>query len=93
MISLFALSCLFGQLVYQVLHDEDVGYYYHTHFPILCKLIEAIRDDIVEFTAPFFEIMPENKYEVAHIYPRLWGLLTQKEKRIADIDRKALALR
>jgi len=32
--------------VYQILHDEDMGYYYHVHYPILSKSIELIYADV-----------------------------------------------
>lgn len=57
-ISLTFLSTCLSVFWYQVLHDDDLGYFYHTNFPILCKLVEAITQDTITATKPFFDIVP-----------------------------------
>ena len=53
---------LFSKFVYQVLEDDDEGYYHHVHYPVVSQSIVWIYTDIEEFTNPFFDIMPKNRY-------------------------------
>ncbi len=76
------ISYVIGQFVYRVLEDDDMGYYYHVHYPILSQSIVWISKDIADFTNPFFEIMPKNRYELTQVYPRLYELIFNTKKRI-----------
>jgi hypothetical protein len=82
-----------AKFVYQVLEDEDKGYYHHVNFPILSQSIVWIAADVAELTKPFFEIMPKDRYEVTQIYPRLFELVFNRKGAVEEEDRKALELR
>lgn len=70
-----------------------MGYLHHIHSPVLSQSIVWIYADIVDFTNPFFEIMPKDRYQVAQVYPRLFELIFKTKKRIEEKDQKALELR
>jgi hypothetical protein len=63
-----------------VLEDEDIGYFNHVRYPILSQSIVWIYADLAEFTNPFFEIMPRDRYEVTQIYPKLYELIFQTQR-------------
>jgi hypothetical protein len=87
------LSFFISKFTYQVLNDEDIGYYYHTQNPIISQSVVWICDDLAEFTNPFLEIIPKNKYDIVMIYPKFFKLLFGSEERIKKQDEKALQLR
>lgn len=78
-LSLMTLSTWASAFIYQVLHDDDIGYYHHVHYPLICKMIEALSSDLVDFSSPFLEIVPENRYQLTQVYPKLWALMSKKE--------------
>lgn len=76
-----------------MVHDEDIGYYYHTQNPIVSQSVAWIYSDLEEFANPFLEIIPKNKYDIVMIYPRFFELLLGSEARIKKQDERALQLR
>ena len=72
--------------IYLALNDNYLGYLYQINSPILCRSLELVFMDVAELTDPFFDIMPKNRYEIPQIYPRLYELISQKEKKIANHD-------
>ncbi len=87
------MSFFLSKFAYQVVNDEDIGYFYHTQNPIVSQSVAWICADLAEFTNPFFEIMPKNRYDIVMIYPKFFELLLAREKRIKSQDEKALQLR
>jgi len=73
-----ALICFAAaRWIYIALYDDYCGYYYQTKAPILCRSLELISLDLAEWTDPFFDIYPKNRYEITQIYPRLFELVSQ----------------
>ena len=60
---------------------------------MLSQSVVWIYTDIADFTNPFFEIMPRDRYEVAQVYPKLYDLVFKPQKKIEEEDRKAMELR
>jgi hypothetical protein len=87
------VAYLASKMVYQVLEDDDQGYFYHLRYPVVSQSIVWIYADIVDLTNPFFDIMPRDRYQVAQIYPRLYDLIFNPQKKIEEKDRKAVELR
>ena len=76
-----------------MLYDDYLGYFYQVNYPIASRSVELIYMDIAEFSDPFLEIMPKNRYEIPQILPRLYELVVQKEKKVVEHDRKVMELR
>ena len=76
--ALFFLCFAGSRMVYLILEDDYFGYNYQVNYPILSRSVELITADVVEYTNPFFDIIPKNRYEVSQIMPRLKELIFQK---------------
>lgn len=81
------------RFVYLVLYDNYLGYYYQVHYPVLSRSIELVHADLVEYSDPFLDIMPKDRYQIPQILPRLYELVMKKEKKIEEADRKVMELR
>lgn len=77
-----------AKFVYEVLHDELRGYAHHIRYPILSKMVELVAADVESATAPFMDIVPRDRYQVGQIFPRLYDLVLQRQKRIEEKDRR-----
>jgi hypothetical protein len=83
MLAVAFLCFAFARMAYLILWDDYLGYLYQLHYPILSRSIELIYADLVDYTDPFLDIMPKDRYEIPQILPRLYELVVQKEKRVA----------
>jgi hypothetical protein len=82
-----------SKFTYQVVYDEDIGYYYHTQNPIVSQSVAWIYADLAEFANPFLDIIPKNKYDIVMIYPRFFEMLLGSDARIKKQDERARQLR
>ena len=87
------VTFLFGKYVFQVREDEDTGYYYHIRYPVLSQSVVWVCADLEEWTNPFFDIVPKDRYEITQIFPRLYELVFKTKQAKEQDDRKALELR
>lgn len=78
LLSALFLTAALARFAYQVLFDDYLGYFYQVNYPVASRSIELIYADLVEYSNPFLEIMPKNRYEVPQILPKLYELFVQK---------------
>lgn len=72
------LCAAVARFAYQVLFDDYLGYFYQVNYPIPSRSVELIYADLVEYSDPFLDIIPKNRYEIPQILPRLYELIVQK---------------
>jgi hypothetical protein len=58
------LAFLASKFVYQVLEDDDDGYFYHLRYPVLSQSVVWVCADIADLANPFLEIMPQDRYQI-----------------------------
>jgi hypothetical protein len=51
-------------------------------------MVELVAADVDSATAPFMDIIPKDRFEVGQIFPRLYDLVFQSQKRIEEKDRR-----
>ena len=62
MVALFFLCFGLARTFTLMIYDDYLGYYYQINHPVLSRSVELIHADLVEWTDPFFDIAPKNRY-------------------------------